>query len=207
MKTRILLILISLAPLLSFSQSENEVYTGKSMNTALNLYSNSFYINNPFLPLTTSVTTGVNFGSLYSGNYFQSFLSPSVGFPVNKKLYLSTGITYSHTNFNNIPVWDDKLTEKRISGDLNTLTLSFSGFYKVNEKLNINGSAFKTINPAFNTRLDPQNIQSEAQGMSVGFDYQLNENTFIGAEIRFQQGYLPYNSFPTDRYRLFNNGL
>ncbi len=194
-------------PLLSLSQQTGLNGGHNTINAGVDLFSGSTAISNPFLPLTGSVTTGVNFGSLYSGNYFQSYLSPAIGFPVNKKLYLSTGITYSNTQFNNLPAIGSDGNFQRVSGNLNTLTLSVSGLYQVNERLNITGSAYKTINPAFNARLDPQNIQSEAKGMSVGFNYKLSDKAYIGAEIRMQQGNTPfYHPYNSGYNNIFNNG-
>lgn len=156
-------------------------------------------------PVHFNMISGMNFGTLGSkASYLQSYLSPSFSMPLNKKLTVSAGVSYSYTNFNNIPVVNTSGEVKGYSGGMNSLTMFTSGTYKVNDKLTFSGSAFKTINPAFNARLNPDNLQMEAQGVGFGVGYQLGENTYIGAEIRYQEGnsnlynpnYLsPYNSF------------
>lgn len=140
-------------------------------------------------PVHFNLISGMNFGTLGSkAGYLQSYLSPSFSMPLNKKLTITGGITYSYTNFSNAPVMNTSGEVKSYSGGMSTLTMFTSGTYRVNDKLTFSGSAFKTINPAFNTRLNPDNIQMEAQGVGFGVGYQLGENTYIGAEIRYQQG-------------------
>lgn len=140
-------------------------------------------------PIDVHVETGASFGSLgFGGNYFQSFVSPSLSLPLNKNLSVSAGVTYSHTNFNNLPFLRTNGEFNEYSGSLNTLTMHTSGIYKASDKLTLTGSAFRSINPSFNSRLNPQALQMEAKGFSFGVDYKLGENTHIGAEIRYQQG-------------------
>lgn len=175
----------------------------------------------PFKPVQFNMITGMNFGTLpFSGNYLQSYLAPSFAMPLNKKFTISAGVNYSHTTFNNTPIVNGEGTIQNYSGGLNTLTMFTSGIYKVNERLSFSGSAYKTINPAFNARLNPQSLQMDAQGVSFGIGYQVSENMHIGAEIRMQQGnsnfYNPYgnpygNSFnnPYNHgfYNPFNSGF
>lgn len=153
-----------------------------------------------FEPLNLQMQTGASFGTLgYGGNYFQSFLSPALSFPLNKKLSVSAGVTYSHTSFNNMPLLKTNGEIESFSGNMNTLTMFTSGIYRANDKVTLTGSAFSTINPSFNARLNPDAIRMEAKGFSFGVDYKLGENTHIGAEVRFQHGngnlYNPYNTF------------
>lgn len=153
----------------------------------------------PFNPVHFNMQTGMNFGtSGYGGNYLQTYLAPSFAMPLNKKFTISAGVNYSHTTLNNAPVLNSEGAIQNYSGGINTLTMFTSGLYKVNDRLTFSGSAFKTINPAFNARLNPQSLQMEAQGVSFGIGYQVSENMYIGAEIRMQQGnsnlYNPYGN-------------
>lgn len=154
---------------------------------------------NPFKPVQFNMLTGMNIGTTgYGGNFLQSYLSPSLSMPLNKKLSITAGVNYSHINMNNTPVINSEGSVQNYSGGINTLTMYTSGLYRVNNKLTISGSAFKTINPAFNARMNPNSLQMEAQGASIGIGYQVNENMYIGAEIRMQQGnsnfYNPYGN-------------
>lgn len=173
------------------------VYTGAGMYNGTGLSAGTTF---PVKPVAVNVQTGASFGSMgYGGNYFQSYLSPSLSMPLNKKLSVSAGLTYSHTTFNNMPMLRSNGEFRNYSGAMNTLTLYTSGAYRVNDRLTYTGSAYKTINPSFNARLNPETLQMEAKGVSFGVDYKLGENTHIGAEIRYQQGngnlYNPYNIY------------
>jgi long-subunit fatty acid transport protein len=94
----------------------------------------------------------------------------------------------SNTTFNNAWIFDQAGELSGFSGNITTTTLFGSGSYQVNERLTVTGAAYKTINPAFNSRLSPDKLQMEAQGVSMGVGYRINDNLHIGAEIRMQQG-------------------
>lgn len=206
------IVLILVLPILVKAQENHDTDGTIGSSHTSSLFSANTAFNNSLIPFNAAVSTGVSFGNLYSGNYFQSFIAPTIGFPVNKKLSITTGITYSHTNFNNVPSLDFGTgTFRKISGELNTLSMSAAGLYRVNDKLHFTGSVYKTLNPSFNARLNPESLQMEAKGMSVGIGYRLSENTFIGAEFRMEQGnsnfYNPYNNhFNQNNNSLFNRG-
>lgn len=169
-------------------------------------------LGSPFIsaisPVNFNLQTGLNVGSMGShGNYFQSYLSPSLSAPVNKNLTITAGVTYSNIQLNHTPMVNTEGNVENFSGNLNTLTMFTAGSYRVNDKLTVTGSAFKTINPSFNARLNPNQLQMEAQGVSFGVGYQLSENTHIGAEIRMQQGNSNFLSPYSDPYNSpFNRG-
>jgi long-subunit fatty acid transport protein len=207
MRHIITIVAILLLPFLVKGQEINDLTDIQTASSGI--FSAVTPVNNPFLPFSTSLSTGFTFGNLYSGNYFQSSINPAIIFPVNKRLSVSTGLTYSYTRLNEVPFLDlNSGSVKDISTDLNTLTISASGLYRINDKLHMTGSVYKTLNPSFNARLNPEALQMEAKGVSVGFGYQLNEKTFIGAELRMEQGnsnfYNPYNSPFDNSNSLFN---
>ena len=154
-----------------------------------------------YKPAKFNLQTGASFSSGFGGgSLFSTYLAPSFSQDLGKKFTLSAGAVINNTTFNNTATFNQDGQLSPVSGNLTTFTLYASGSYKVNDKLTLSGSAFKTINPAFNARLNPDNIRMEAQGMSFGIGYQVGENVHIGAEIRMQQGggnlYSPYgNSF------------
>ncbi|GAB1405710.1 hypothetical protein MASR1M74_28920 [Lentimicrobium sp.] len=90
----------------------------------------------------------------------------------------------------------------RHQGNITTFTIYTAGSYRLNDRVTIGGSAYKTLNPAFNERLNPDRLSMEAQGVSFGIGYKVNDNFHIGGEIRFQQStnnlYYPY-FFPTNQ--------
>lgn len=158
-----------------------------------------------------NTTAGMNFGMFNGGNYIQSFINPALTMPLNKKFSVSAGLSYSHTRLNNYPIINSEGEFGRTSTDINTVTIFTSGAYKANERLTFTGSAYKTINPAFNERLNPAAIRMEAQGVSFGVGYKISEKMHIGAEIRMHEGNYNYNE-PFNRYpgssfgnSIFNN--
>ncbi|NTW25555.1 MAG: hypothetical protein HGA37_12730 [Lentimicrobium sp.] len=152
-------------------------------------------------PARFNLQTGASFSTGYGGgSLFNTYLAPSFSKDLGKKFTISAGAVINNTTFNNTAVFNQEGQLSAFSGNLTTMTLFTSGSFKVNDKLTLSGSAYKTINPAFNARLNPQSLQMEAQGMSFGIGYKVSENVHIGAEIRMQQGngnlYSPYgNSF------------
>lgn len=140
-----------------------------------------------YKPLDFHLQTGLLAGTAFGGNYMQSFISPVFAKPLTKKLTISAGVAYSHTTFSGIPVLKNNGEVQQQSGAMNTLTMHTSGLYKVNDKLTFSGSAYKTVNPAFNARLNPQSLKMEAQGVSFGVDYKISDNATIGGEIRYNQ--------------------
>jgi hypothetical protein len=148
-------------------------------------------------PVKFNLQTGASFSTGYGGgSLFSTYMAPSFSQNLGKKFTLSAGAVINNTTFNNTAIWNQDGQLNPYSGNLTTFTLYASGSYQVNEKLTLSGSAYKTINPAFNARLNPENLQMEAQGMSFGVGYKVGENMHIGAEIRMQQGgsnlYSPY---------------
>ncbi|HLN54130.1 MAG TPA: hypothetical protein VK212_10515 [Lentimicrobium sp.] len=212
MKQLIVMVLGLALSVTSIAQENSDAADFQSLNSnSGGIISANTAVNSPLFPINTNISSGVNFGRLSSGNYFQSFLSPSIGFPVNKRLSVSTGITYSYSRLNDVPVLElGTGSIKRISGDINTLTINAAGLYRVNDKMHVTGSVYKTLNPSFNARLSSDALQMEAKGMSVGIGYQLNENTYIGAEFRMEQGnsvfYNPYNNSFNRYSNPFNQG-
>ncbi len=158
----------------------------------------------PFSTIRFNMVTGMSFGTFGQGNFLQSFINPAFSMPLNKKLSVSAGILYSNTLLNNTPLIGISGEIMEHSGTLNTLTFHSSGSYMVNDKLTVSGAVYKTVNPALNSRLNPNAINLEAQGVAVGIGYQLNESLHIGASIRMQQGGSSYQNYSSPFRHSFN---
>lgn len=186
MKKYLIIIILTVAPIILLGQ-QDEKPDYQLTEPAFNSSSAATGFNTSIAPLNFNLVTGMRFGTLGSGGYMESFLSPSLIMPLNKQLSISAGISYSNTQYNNVSMLNPSGEFERYSGSLNTITMYASGLYRINEKLTFTGSAYKTVNPALNSRLNPSALRMEAQGFSVGVGYQLNDKTFIGAEIRYQE--------------------
>lgn len=163
------------------------------------------YSGNTGFPVSNDLSSSYRFnlrsGAFFNagiggGSLFNSFVAPSFSKDLGKKFTLSAGAVISNTTYSNVSMFSPDGAFKPYSGNLTNFTLFAAGTYQVNERLTVTGSAFKTINPAFNARLNPDKLRMDAQGMSFGFGYKVSENVHIGAEIRYQQGnsnlYSPY---------------
>ncbi|MHC1774694.1 MAG: hypothetical protein AB9834_04695 [Lentimicrobium sp.] len=184
------------------------VFTGFSSSAQFFNYGYSPYLGGntglsaPLLtttPAKFNLQTGASFSTGYGGgSLFSTYLAPSFSQNLGKKFTLSAGAVINNTTFNNTAMWNQDGGLTPYSGNMTTFTLYASGSYQVNDRLTLSGSAYKTINPAFNARLNPESLRMEAQGMSFGVGYKVGENMHIGAEIRMQQGgnnyYSPYGS-------------
>ena len=157
--------------------------------------------NSGLEPVQFNLQTGATFSSGFGGgSLFNTFVAPSFSQPLGKKFTLSAGAVIGNTTFTNTPMINSEGQFSPVSGNLTTFTIFTSGAYQVNDRLTVTGSAYKTINPAFNSRMNPENLRMEAQGMSVGVGYRVGENMHIGAEFRLNQGdgnfYQPYYGIP-----------
>jgi len=173
---------------------------GQDFNSGYTPYtgSNSQYgINQNHSDLKFNLQSGASFSTGFGGGgLFNTFLAPSFSQNLGKKFTLSAGMVMSNTTYNNLNLLNQDGTFRPYSGNMTNFTLYAAGSYQVNERLTLSGSAYKTINPAFNARLNPDQLRMDAQGMSFGVGYKVGENMHIGAEIRIQQGnsnfYSPY---------------
>jgi len=139
-------------------------------------------------------------------------VAPSFSQNLGKKFTLSAGAVISNTTYTNVNMVNQEGSFRPYSGNTTNMTLFASGAYQVNDRLTLSGSAFKTINPAFNARMNSDQLQMEAQGVSFGVGYKVGENMHVGAEIRMQQGnsnyYTPFgNPFGNPYGSPFQNGM
>ena len=152
-------------------------------------------------PVKFNLQTGASFNSGFGGgSLFNTFVAPSFSQPLGKKFTISAGAIIGNTTFSNTQMLNSEGQFSPVSGNLTTFTIFTSGAYQVNDRLTVSGSAYKTINPAFNPRMNPENLRMEAQGMSVGVGYRIGDNMHIGAEFRMNQGdgsfYQPHYGIP-----------
>ena len=152
-----------------------------------------------------SVSLGSSFASFAPGyNSFGTFIAPEICFPVSNRFAISTGIGYSSI-FYNTP--GDHFSNNQ---PMQYGSIYLSGSYKMNEKLTISGTGYKTflLNPP--KQLDEKNRQSfdnRNQGVILNLDYKVTENFRINASFQFhQQNGSPYNNmYPGYNFSPFNN--
>jgi hypothetical protein len=169
-------------------------------------FGNPYGLQNSMTPAKFNLQTGAGFSSGFGGgSLFNTYVAPSFNQQLGKKFTLSAGAVINNTTFSNTMMLNNEGSFSPVSGNLTTFTIFTSGAYQVNDRLTLTGSAYKTINPAFNARLNSDNIRMEAQGMSVGVGYRIGDNMHIGAEIRMEQGNSNFYNLYTNPVSPFGN--
>lgn len=148
-------------------------------------------------PVKFNLQSGAMFSAGFGGgNLFNTYLAPSFNQPLGKKFTLTAGAVISNTTYNNLLLMDGEGNMNGHYGNITTFTLYTGGSFQLNDRLTLSGAAYKTINPAFNERLNPERLSMEAQGVSFGVGYKVSDNLHIGGEIRFQQGNSNFYALP-----------
>ena len=151
-----------------------------------------------------SVSLGTSFASFAPGyNSFGTFIAPEINLPVTNRFAISAGIGYSSI-FYNAP--GDDLFHRQ---PMQYGSIYLSGSSKMNEKITISGTGYKTflLNPP--ETMDESNQHSfdnSNQGVILNLDYKVTESFRINASFQFhQQNGSPYNTYPGYNISPFNN--
>ena len=137
------------------------------------------------------VTLGTGFSSFSGNSMMQSYVAPHFNYQVNENLQLQfTGIvaTSNGSLFNN----NQGFVPSNNSAE--SYAFSGSGVYQATEKLTFSAGASYMENSMKPFNLYPNQQQTDYKSFSFGMGYKFNENTSIGLEFRFSDGYNPYYS-------------
>lgn len=165
MKKAITNIALSVIPALMFSQEFKPMPSSNLRNDRISI----------------RTTTGVNmFNSSWArgSNYY---VMPSLTYRLSPKLTITSGIGYSRNQFSSPG-------EQRSLYNGNLFTVHASAFYKVNERLSVYGSVYKTMDNAPNAMMNPQAVNFNSQGTSMGLIYKVTDNIHMGIEFRQRSG-------------------
>jgi len=134
------------------------------------------------------LNTGASMLSSFNrSSYFNTFFAPSLSADLTQKFSMSAGLIYNNA-FLTGKQPGAEIMQQPVNSHFSSFTLFGSGIYRMNEKLTISGTAYKTINPALGIRMENDLNSINYQGVSVGFGYKVNDNFRIGAQISVQQG-------------------
>ncbi len=148
------------------------------------------------------VTLGTSFSSFGPGfNSFGTYVAPEISMPITKKFSVEVGIGYSSMFFSTP---GEALFSQNNAQYGN---IYVSGTYRVNEKLTIRGTGYKTflLNPEqFNQNSNPAYYDFSNQGVILDLDYKVSDEFRIGVTFEYREqnypGFYPYNTGG------FNNG-
>jgi hypothetical protein len=152
-----------------------------------------------------SVSLGTSFASFAPGyNSFGTFIAPEIIFPVSNRFAISTGVGYSSI-FYSTP--GDHLLHNQ---PMQYGSIYLSGSYKMNEKITISSTGYKTflLNPPETLNESNQHSYNNSnQGVILNLDYKVTESFRINASFQFhQQNGSPYNAiYPGYNFSPYDN--
>jgi hypothetical protein len=193
-------ILISIFLILPLAANAQETAFGQNTKNAE--FTDIQPIEKGFTP-DISIRLGTSFTSIAPGyNTFGTFVAPEFIFPISNRFAISAGIGYSNMFYSSSEGFFK-------SQPMNYGSVYVSGSYKMNEKITISGTGYKTflINPP-DPVVENNNLFNDYsnQGMILNMDYKINENFHINASFQLhQQNGSPYYIYPGVSPSPFNN--
>lgn len=146
---------------------------------------------------------GTSFGTAGSGtSLFSHSLAPSLSWDISNDFQFVAGTIFTSARMHGMmPYYGNSFNQHAMPGDLTTsiqnTTVYAFGVYHLNQKLSISGGAwfeqsnFDMPEPFMNS----YNYQQNPQGMMLGLEYRVNQNTRFGLEISASRGISPF--YPT----------
>lgn len=141
---------------------------------------------------------GTSFGTNFNGgSLFTTYIAPQFSYQVSERFHLNGGISLAHNTSNNfmLPAYHDLygIGYTPVSGNFLNASLFIQGEYQVNERLLINGTAYKQTELLKTPKVNPQAFNFEGEGIAVGFEYKIGENSSIGAQFGVSRQSSPYH--------------
>lgn len=149
--------------------------------------------------LSVGMEMGTAFGvGSNSGGMFGVYAAPHFSYKISPRFRLNFGVRVENTNFlNYYNPYNPYFPEYTQTFDQNiTRTLIYAeGQYLVNPRLMINTKVYKEVATFGEPKLNPHALDLDGGGVSVGFNYKINDNMHIGAEFSYSKGSNMYNPF------------
>jgi hypothetical protein len=73
--------------------------------------------------------------------------------------------------------------------------LYVEGEYLVSPRLLVNARVYKEVSAFGEPQVNPRALDMDGEGVSMGFQYKINEHMQIGAQFEYSKGSNPYNPF------------
>ncbi len=163
-----------------------------------------------------NLTAGTNIGSgLNGGSAVNTWLAPSILYPVSKKFSIEAGVMYNKGFYNNYSMYNyygENIGANKINGNTDQLFFYAKARYKLTDKITVTGTVYKSsvINNNTNAeriKTNPNAFNLESKGYSFGLIYKMTESSSLQLEFNYNKGVSPYYS-PTNSPSPFNgNGM
>jgi hypothetical protein len=205
MKTYLLSIFLVIFCRATFSQSQN--YSDTLAPSADNPSGNESDITyKPWLrpieedkKLTIRMEMGSGFGvGSGSAGLFGVYVAPHLSYRVNPKLRVNFGAIVQNTNFINYynpfnPYFPEYT--QTFGSSINRTYVYAEGQYLATPRLMINTKVFKEVSVFNEPSINPRALAPDSEGVSIGFNYLINEHTSIGASFGYSRGNNTYSPF------------
>ncbi len=134
---------------------------------------------------------GAGFGTGFNNyNFTNTFVSPQFFYNVSPKLSLNGGMILGKNNFINS---SNELTNYfPAKGNFSYTYLYGEGQYQINNRLTIRGMFYRESNIQNGPEINPRAFNFENHGMTMEFQYMINENFSIGGGFGVSKGNFPY---------------
>ncbi|MEI8204229.1 MAG: hypothetical protein WCH34_14500 [Bacteroidota bacterium] len=192
MKKTILISIVSLCSLLSFSQVNRTVLQRNSSPYSLNV--------------SAGASVGTGFGNT---SFFDSYVFPMLTYAPGGKWSVITGIKAETANFtmpSYLSLSDNHSTNQQYK--LNRYSLLIGANYQWSDKLTFSG-IFKYTqnqwNPGSNT-VGKQYLPTYSYSALVGFDYKVSDNIHIEGSFQYQKNepFQPYGNGINEQFYPYN---
>ena len=143
----------------------------------------------------------LQFGTMFSttsgyGSGISTYISPEIGYSLTSRFRINTGISIINTNLIGVTPYFSSTNEQKFNGNFTSALIYINGQYKLNDRLTLNGSAYKQFNLSDDPPGNPYSKMNERQGFNMAIDYKAAENFHIQAGFGYSKGYPPYYQDP-----------
>jgi long-subunit fatty acid transport protein len=149
--------------------------------------------------ISVRMEMGSSFG-LGSGSdgLFGVYIAPHIRYQVNPRLSVNFGAIVQNTNFINYynpynPYFPEYT--QTFGSRINRTLLYAEGNYMATPRLMINAKVYKEVSVFDEPVMNPRALTPDGEGVSVGFNYLINEHTSIGASFGYSRGNNAYSPF------------
>lgn len=154
---------------------------------------------NPDKKLSVRMEMGSGFGvGSGSAGLFSVYAAPHISYKVSPRFRVNFGIIIQNSNFINYynpynPYYPEYT--QTFGSNITRSLVYVEGEYLLTPKLLVNARMYKEISTFGEPQVNPRALDLDGEGVSVGFQYKINEHMQVGAQFEYNKGSNPYNPF------------
>jgi hypothetical protein len=195
MKQRIILAVLSISFLLSASGFSQVSATDTTSSASSSGAPKHYYVPGK---MNFGFQLGSQFTSFSGGSGFSTFISPHLDYGVSKRFLLSGGISITSTTLSGN--FFSNGNEFGSGWNYTSGLVWLSGQYLVNDRITIEGTAYKRFNILGENPFYSSNGWNDGHGMYMNVRYKIKDNVQIEAGFGYSKGSSPYGTFYQDPF-------